>query len=446
MGILALFFVGVIHLQAEGVTINRSVQDGDYEPTETTLIRDNPEIQDLQRQITEQGDRIQKTHEEIEQINNELERVHTRKQTLQNELETLSLIDRQNEVHLRSTEEAVKQSQLKIQSLNSSIADNALNVQLLRHVLQKNYRRKNEFDLQGSATHIFLHPSFFEVLQWAEETGRYTEALQDHLDLLEMETARLEYNREEVLTERDTLESRQQELADRKKIHAFSLNQKRVLVSKTKNDEAVYQQMLAMKKKEFLELQRDLLEYQSRIDYLRDPTRIPDPQPGLLRLPFDGSMPVTQEFGETSFARANSSRYGRPFHNGIDFGTPIGTEILAAADGVIVGVGNTDIVPSCQSWGKWVLIEHPFGLTTMYAHLSLTKVRLGQKVKSGDLIGYSGSTGFSTGPHLHFGVYDSRGIEVVPYERLSQSGRCRGLEIPVAAQDALLNPTLYLDL
>ena len=128
------------------------------------------------------------------------------------------------------------------------------------------------------------------------------------------------------------------------------------------------------------------------------------------------------------------------------FGLPTGTQLFASADGIVIGTGNTDIVSSCQSWGKWVVIKHGFGLSTLYAHLSLVKVRLGQKVKAGELIGYSGNTGFSTGPHLHFSVYDSSGLRIVPYEQVSRNARCRGLIVPVAAQEAKLDPSKYLPL
>ena len=215
---------------------------------------------------------------------------------------------------------------------------------------------------------------------------------------------------------------------------------------KTRNDEAVYQKLLNEKQEERLGLQQDIYEYESRIEYLRDPSSVPRPRKGLFRLPFDMSVQITQMFGETAFSRANALRYGKPFHDGMDFGLSSGTQLFTAADGVVIGTGNTDLMPRCQSWGKWIVIEHSFGLTTLYAHLSLVKVRLGQKVKEGELIGYSGNTGFSTGPHLHFGVYDSNGVRIVPYEQVSSNARCRGLLVPVAAQDAKLDPRKYLSL
>src|SRR5579871_1646870 len=86
-------------------------------------------------------------------------------------------------------------------------------------------------------------------------------------------------------------------------------------------------------------------------------------------------------------------------HNGWDIPMPTGTSILAAADGVITYAGWDS-----YGWGNTILIDHQNGFTTRYAHLSSTEVQVGQSVVRGHEIGLSGSTGNSTGPHLHFGL------------------------------------------
>ena len=410
------------------------------------LIREDPEISGLREQITDREKRIQKTEEEIKTINKELDQIYKKKRTLQNDLSGLTLTNRRNEAQIEVTEETIKYGQLTINSLDSSIENNEENLKTLHTVLMKNYRRANEFELRDSDLAIFLNNSFFDILRSLEEVSRYSVALQNHLTLLEQETEQFEENKETVSSERRTLIRKQRELEDRRKIYQFSIDAKKRIADKTKNDEVEYQKLLKQKIQERLELQQEIFEYESRIDYLHDPESVPPPRKGLLRVPFDIPVRITQGFGETEFSRANARKYIGGVHSGLDFGMPTGTELLSSADGVVIGTGNTDLVSRCQLWGKWVLIRHPFGLTTIYAHLSLVKVRLGQKVKAGDLIGYSGNTGFSTGPHLHFGVYDSNGIRVVPYERVSSSSRCRGLLVPVSAHEAKLNPKDYLPL
>ncbi|MFO8086561.1 MAG: M23 family metallopeptidase [Bacteroidales bacterium] len=87
-------------------------------------------------------------------------------------------------------------------------------------------------------------------------------------------------------------------------------------------------------------------------------------------------------------------------HEGMDFTAPTGTPIFATGDGRVVRPGK-----SMSGYGKFVKIDHNFGYKTIYAHLSKVIVRPGQRVKRGDIIGYVGNTGLSTGPHLHYEVH-----------------------------------------
>lgn len=89
----------------------------------------------------------------------------------------------------------------------------------------------------------------------------------------------------------------------------------------------------------------------------------------------------------------------RKFHEGLDFSAPIGTEIYATGDGTVVNVTVSPI-----GYGKYVEIDHGFGYSTLYAHMEGFNVKPGQKVKRGDIIGYVGNTGKSSGPHLHYEV------------------------------------------
>lgn len=87
-------------------------------------------------------------------------------------------------------------------------------------------------------------------------------------------------------------------------------------------------------------------------------------------------------------------------HLGIDYAAPTGTPVKSAGDGIISFVGTKG------GYGKVVQVKHVSGYMTLYAHLSrFAKIKRGQKVKQGQVIAYVGSTGMSTGPHLHFGLY-----------------------------------------
>ena len=89
----------------------------------------------------------------------------------------------------------------------------------------------------------------------------------------------------------------------------------------------------------------------------------------------------------------------RRFHAGMDFTAPIGTDIYATGNGTIIAAGWQ------QGYGNCVQINHGYGYLTLYGHMSAIKVRIGQTIKRGDVIGLVGSTGKSTGPHVHYEVH-----------------------------------------
>jgi len=126
------------------------------------------------------------------------------------------------------------------------------------------------------------------------------------------------------------------------------------------------------------------------------------PKRVLTPLPFEGDFRLTQAFGENPFVYR---RLGLPGHNGLDWGMPVGQEIHAVDEGFIIRVEERP-----QGFGKHVKVQHQWG-QSLYAHLSEFKVVLNQPVKQGDVIGFSGNTGFSTGPHLHFGM------RIKPYDK-----------------------------
>ena len=88
------------------------------------------------------------------------------------------------------------------------------------------------------------------------------------------------------------------------------------------------------------------------------------------------------------------------FHAGLDFTAPIGTPIYATADGIVTDAGFNE-----GGYGNRVIINHGFGYETLYGHMYRIKAKVGQKVKRGEVIGYVGSTGKSTGPHCHYEVH-----------------------------------------
>lgn len=122
-----------------------------------------------------------------------------------------------------------------------------------------------------------------------------------------------------------------------------------------------------------------------------------------MKLPFVGTYPVTQVFGVGS----GYSKSCRPdgTHNGVDYGVPVGTPILASEGGTVT---RADM--DSTGYGIHVRIKNASGGGFIYAHLKKATVKVGQVVKEGDQIGLSGNTGNSTGPHLHWEYRKSLGV------------------------------------
>ena len=155
---------------------------------------------------------------------------------------------------------------------------------------------------------------------------------------------------------------------------------------------------------------------------------------GVLHWPLDNIF-ITQQFGKTVDAKR---LYTSGTHDGVDFRASIGTPVRAALTGIVLEV-NQGAVPYCQ-YGKWVIVKHGNGLATLYAHLSQINVQKGQAVGTGAVVGFSGNTGYATGPHLHFTVYAAEGISLKQYT--CKSGYT--VTVPIAPVNAYLNPLSYL--
>ena len=118
---------------------------------------------------------------------------------------------------------------------------------------------------------------------------------------------------------------------------------------------------------------------------------------------------------EGSFTSGFGSRWGTT-HFGVDIANRIGTPILAVADGTVVEAGPA------SGFGLWVRIQHADGTVSVYGHLDTFSVREGQQVKAGEQIARMGNRGYSTGPHLHFEIWDASGKKLNPLPWLADRG------------------------
>jgi hypothetical protein len=133
--------------------------------------------------------------------------------------------------------------------------------------------------------------------------------------------------------------------------------------------------------------------------------------------PVPKATPITSPFGPRDNSKNPQISSN---HKGIDFGTPVGTNLTAVTDGVVTVLGN-----DAEGYGRWIEIKHDDGTASRYGHLSGTNVSRGQRVKPGQTVAKSGGkagsvgAGNSLGPHLHFEILNENGVKVDPAPYLS---------------------------
>jgi murein DD-endopeptidase MepM/ murein hydrolase activator NlpD len=281
-----------------------------------------------------------------------------------------------------------------------------------------------------------------EIFQERDEIRVIQNTLGQRIYDLRFLRADLNTRKKEFLTEQEELQELQDEILDRKKIVDQSKNQQSVLLKETQYEERRYQNLIAEREALRKAFEQELYAYESKLVFLLDPTLLPARGSGVLSWPLD-SLLVTQMFG----AKTGPHRTYANGHSGVDFRAN-GDPVYAMADGVVQGIGDTDIACNAASFGKWILLDFDNNLAATYGHLSIISVKKGQRVQKGQMIGYSGNTGRSTAPHLHVSLYagvDANGkspVEVQGKESIACAGKT--LVQPRAAVDAYLDLLDYL--
>ncbi len=375
---------------------------------------------------------------EIEKYQNELKTIGKQATSLSNTVKTLEATEKKINADIKLTEKNIQTTELDIETLILEIKIKEKSIGKNSIAIGETMREIDETDKLSLVETLLSFKSISDFMNNTENLFRFQNSLQDKLAENKEAKAELEKDKANAEFKKKELQSLIDELADKKTILQSNKKEQNKLLADTKSKESTYKTMLSEKQKLNDALNDELAQYESQLKFALDKTSIPKSGSGVLSWPLDKVF-ITQGFGMTDFAK--SGAYNGKAHNGVDFRATIGTKIKSAGSGIIKGVGDTDVVCPGASWGKWVLIDHGNGLSTIYGHMSLTKVTEGQTVFVGDTIGYSGNSGYSTGPHLHLTVYASEGVQVTNLK----SSVCKGTyRIPIANPKAYLDPMLYL--
>ena len=399
-------------------------------------------IDDLQSQIAERNQRIAEIEAEIAKYEREITQTQGQAQTLSVKIRELDATRRKLEAEIRATGEKIGNANLSIQELELELEKTKKNIEERLTALADSLRQI-ERELSNSFFEIVLsNQSISQTLERVEETERLQSAVQDNLGQLKSFKAILENKRLALLEARENLNRLQREFTDKKTIAEINQRSTSNLLAETKNREASFKKILSEQVALREQFERELLDFESRLRLAIDPSNLPAAKAGVLAFPVK-NVYITQYFGLTQFALANPGVYNGRGHNGVDFRASVGTEILAAENGEVLGAGNTDLGCPGGSYGRWILIKHSNGLATSYGHLSLIKVNQGQKVSRGELIGYSGSSGYAIGPHLHFTVYAAQTVRIAEITRTDGTKSKCG-PMPLSPLNGYLNPLDYL--
>lgn len=397
-------------------------------------------VDDLQKQINARNATIASLEKEIAQYEAQVSLTSKQAATLKNLISTLDTTKKKLDSQIALTQNKISATELTINKLGSQIKTQIDVIDQNTEALSETIRRMNQAD-DGTLLESVLADSNMSIfLNDIQNLAMIQDSVKDHInslknlkqDLLNKQNAS-EQNKQNLVGFKSDLSSQQ-------KAVVYDTQIKSKLLTETKNQEANYQKLLAQKKALKDAVDKELRDFEAQLKIAIDPNSVAKAKAGVLAWPLS-SHRITQYFGNTAFAQAHTALYNGMGHNGIDFAATIGTPIKAALSGTIAGTGDTDKVCPGASYGKWVLITHSNGLSTLYAHFSVINVSVGQNISVGDTIGLSGATGYATGPHLHFTVYASQGVQIIDRPSKACNGTYR---LPVATFAAYLNPLSYL--
>ncbi|MEX2052188.1 MAG: peptidoglycan DD-metalloendopeptidase family protein [Candidatus Paceibacterota bacterium] len=385
--------------------------------------------EELQNRILEKDQDISRLEAEIAKYQNELNSLSKQKSSLAGSIKELDITRRKLATDILVTEKKIEKTSLMIGTLSSDIGNKEKSIRNNQESIKLDIRRTHELETQSILEIILAGDDFTVVWNDIDNIASVRQRLRTQIVRLQETKLGLEDTRAITVATKDEFDGLKIQLAAQQKIVVQNKNEKNKLLTQTKNNEANYQKLLKDRIAKREALEKELQDYEAQLRFILDPSTLPSA--GVLSWPLD-SIFVTSPYGP---------RWGG-YHRGVDFRAAVGTPVKAAADGTVKGAGDTDICCPGASFGKWILIEHNNGLSSTSAHLSLISVMEGQKVTRGQIIGYSGNTGSSTGPHLHFSVYVSSGVKVDSFESKSYPGII--LVQPISALKAYLEPMYYL--
>ncbi|MBP9728134.1 MAG: peptidoglycan DD-metalloendopeptidase family protein [Candidatus Moranbacteria bacterium] len=343
--------------------------------------------------------------------------------TLADQIEGLQAQVDQLQLEIDVTTKQISTLEKQISTLTLRIAEKSVLIDRQKRILSE-LMRVYYSDYSGDVTPTILTSAesllYFKKESW---TANMSDKVSEILESVKTLRSGLTNEQAQLTVKKDEVGVLYQDLALRNQSIETAKNSKAVLLGKTQAEETKYEGLVDKLQKERDDIENEIADLESGLST----EGLPSYSKGTLAYPVK-KVTISQNYGKTKFSK---NAYASGKHNGIDFAGSYGTAILAAASGKVIGTGNL----GKYAYGRWAAIDHGNGIVTLYGHMSSVGVSTGDKVDKGEQIGKMGSTGYSTGNHLHFTVFSADSYELAP------SATVRGLKIPIGAS---VNPTVYL--
>ena len=411
-------------------------------------------VDELKKSIDAKNQEIQQLEAEAKKYREGIASKQIAAKTLSGELSRIDTALGKLKRDISITQQQIRKKQLEIAVATLDISQKEASIATLRNGLAGILESVRESDQQSMMAVLLSNNALSDFFRHIDYGATLQDKILGSLATLRKLRQELKVQKTQAETKKGELESVKTTLGDQKKLQESQRSDRATLLAETKNQEKQYQQLLQEREARRAALEDEVRQIEAKIKISIDASILPRRGTGVLGWPLPNislascrvslkldaiTNCITQYFGYTSFAAVGA--YQGKGHNGADFRADIGTPVLAAESGEVAGTGDTDAGCRGASYGRWILIRHPNNLSTLYGHLSAINVSPGQTVIRGDRIGYSGKTGYATGPHLHFSVFATQAVRI---DSIVSRVCGRTMTMPISALNGYLNPLDYL--
>ncbi len=393
--------------------------------------------EELQKQIDERARMISELEKEIKTYTELTNKSTKEAKTLAGFIKELEKQVQVINLDIRKSQTAIDKHNLEIKKIGNEITGNEHKLETMHLGLKESIVAQYEADNVNIIENFLGNKSILASVQDVDHLRIIQQNIKQTVGQVEETTEDLQENKLEELDKKKELEAEKEQLRLKQKTLDLNKEAQKKELDITKKQESNYKKIVEDKKKKKAAFEKELFQYEAKLKYVLNPSSLPKAGSSALAWPLDKVI-ITQKFGVTN---ASKRLYVSGSHNGVDFGASIGTPLKSAGNGTVAGTGNTDADCPGVSFGKWVLIKYDNGLATTYGHMSKIEVKPGQAVTTGQVVGFSGNTGYSTGPHLHVSVYAADAVK--PVTRPSASCPGVSMTMPVSAVNAYLDPLVY---